>query len=260
MKDNEKIVVQVDHVTKKFASRSGEVTALEDVNLEIHDGQFVCLLGPSGCGKTTLLRMIGGLDTPTSGTITIDGKEVDGPSPKMTMVFQEYSLYPWRTVAENVGFGLEMNGVTPEERRESVMKELKLVGLENFEDRYPYEPSGGMRQRAAVARALATDPAVMLMDEPFGALDAQTRNKMQRELLNIWQETKKTILFVTHSVDEAVYLSDKIVVLTPRPGTVHEIDDIDLPRPRDRTSVEFAQIRKNILHVIEDLETGNQNI
>lgn len=260
MTDNDKIWVQVDHVTKKFAARNGEVTALEDVNLEIHDGQFVCLLGPSGCGKTTLLRMIGGLDTPTSGTITIDGKEVDGPSPKMTMVFQEYSLYPWRTVAENVGFGLEMNGVTPEERRESVMKELKLVGLENFADSYPYELSGGMRQRAAVARALATDPAVMLMDEPFGALDAQTRNKMQRELLNIWQETKKTILFVTHSVDEAVYLSDKIVVLTPRPGTVHEIDDIDLPRPRDRTSVEFAQIRKNILHVIEDLETGNQNI
>ena len=260
MTDNDKIWVQVDHVTKKFATRSGEVTALEDVNLEIHDGQFVCLLGPSGCGKTTLLRMSGGLDTPTSGTITIDGKEVDGPSPKMTMVFQEYSLYPWRTVAENVGFGLEMNGVTPEERRESVMKELKLVGLENFADSYPYELSGGMRQRAAVARALATDPAVMLMDEPFGALDAQTRNKMQRELLNIWQETKKTILFVTHSVDEAVYLSDKIVVLTPRPGTVHEIDDIDLPRPRDRTSVEFAQIRKNILHVIEDLETGNQNI
>ncbi len=260
MTDNDKIWVRVDHVTKKFATRNGEVTALEDVNLEIHDGQFVCLLGPSGCGKTTLLRMIGGLDTPTSGTITIDGKEVDGPSPKMTMVFQEYSLYPWRTVAENVGFGLEMNGVTPEERREGVMKELKLVGLENFADSYPYELSGGMRQRAAVARALATDPAVMLMDEPFGALDAQTRNKMQRELLNIWQETKKTILFVTHSVDEAVYLSDKIVVLTPRPGTIHEIDDIDLPRPRDRTSVEFAQIRKNILHVIEDLETGNQNI
>ena len=227
MTDNDKIWVRVDHVTKKFATRNGEVTALEDVNLEIHDGQFVCLLGPSGCGKTTLLRMIGGLDTPTSGTITIDGKEVDGPSPKMTMVFQEYSLYPWRTVAENVGFGLEMNGVTPEERREGVMKELKLVGLENFADSYPYELSGGMRQRAAVARALATDPAVMLMDEPFGALDAQTRNKMQRELLNIWQETKKTILFVTHSVDEAVYLS---------------------------------QIRKNILHVIEDLETGNQNI
>ena len=238
----------------------GGFHALKNISMEVEQNKVVAFIGPSGCGKTTLLRMIGGLDTPTSGTITIDGKEVDGPSPKMTMVFQEYSLYPWRTVAENVGFGLEMNGVTPEERREGVMKELKLVGLENFADSYPYELSGGMRQRAAVARALATDPAVMLMDEPFGALDAQTRNKMQRELLNIWQETKKTILFVTHSVDEAVYLSDKIVVLTPRPGTVHEIDDIDLPRPRDRTSVEFAQIRKNILHVIEDLETGNQNI
>ena len=260
MTDYDKIWVRVSHATKKFATRKGEVTALEDVNLEIHDGQFVCLLGPSGCGKTTLLRMIGGLDVPTSGTITIDGKMVDGPSPKMTMVFQEYSLYPWRTIAENVGFGLEMNGVPVEERQAEVMKELKLVGLENFADSYPYELSGGMRQRAAVARALATDPAVMLMDEPFGALDAQTRNKMQRELLNIWQKTGKTILFVTHSVDEAVYLADKVVILTPRPGTVHEIDEMTLPRPRDRTSVEFAQIRKNILHIIEELETGNQNI
>ena len=260
MSDYDKVWVLIEHATKKFATRKGEVTALDDVNLEIHDGQFVCLLGPSGCGKTTLLRMIGGLDVPTSGTITIDGKVVDGPSPKMTMVFQEYSLYPWRTVAENVGFGLEMNGVQPEERRAEVMKELKLVGLENFADSYPYELSGGMRQRAAVARALATDPVVMLMDEPFGALDAQTRNKMQRELLTIWQETKKTILFVTHSVDEAVYLADKIVILTPRPGTIHEIEEIELPRPRDRTSVKFAQIRKNILHIIEELETGNQNI
>lgn len=229
MTDYDKIWVRVSHATKKFATRKGEVTALEDVNLEIHDGQFVCLLGPSGCGKTTLLRMIGGLDVPTSDTITIDGKVVDGPSPKMTMVFQEYSLYPWRTVAENVGFGLEMNGVPVEERQVEVMKELKLVGLENLADSYPYELSG----------------------------DAQTRNKMQRELLNIWQKTGKTILFVTHSVDEAVYLSDKVVILTPRSGTVHEIT---LPRPRDRTSVEFAQIRKNILHIIEELETGNQNI
>jgi NitT/TauT family transport system ATP-binding protein len=256
----DKIWVRVEHVTKKFTTHKGEVTALEDVNLEIYNGQFVCILGPSGCGKTTLHRMIGGLDVPTSGTITIGGRVVDGPSPKMTMVFQEYSLYPWRTIAENVGIGLEMNDVSLRKRRTAVINELKRVGLENFADSYPYELSGGMRQRAAVARAFVTDPAVMLMDEPFGALDAQTRNKMQRELLNIWQETKKTILFVTHSVDEAVYLADKIVILTPRPGTVHRIDEIDLPRPRDRTSVEFAQIRKHVLYVIEELEADNQNI
>ncbi|ABN06554.1 ABC transporter related protein [Methanocorpusculum labreanum Z] len=260
MTDWDKVWVKVEDATKTFSSRKGDVTALEHVNLEVHDGQFVCLLGPSGCGKTTLLRMIGGLDVPTSGTVSIDGKIVDGPSPKMTMVFQEYSLYPWRTVAENVGFGLEMIGVPKEERIAEVNKRLALVGLTGFGDNYPYELSGGMRQRAAVARALATDPAVMLMDEPFGALDAQTRNKMQRELLQIWEETKKTILFVTHSVDEAVYLSDKIVILTPRPGRIYEIYPNPLPRPRDRTSIEFAKLRKDVLAEIEKLEGENKNL
>ncbi len=260
MTDWDKVWVKVEDATKTFSSRKGDVTALEHVNLEVHDGQLVCLLGPSGCGKTTLLRMIGGLDVPTSGTVSIDGKIVDGPSPKMTMVFQEYSLYPWRTVAENVGFGLEMIGVPKEERIAEVNKRLALVGLTGFGDNYPYELSGGMRQRAAVARALATDPAVMLMDEPFGALDAQTRNKMQRELLQIWEETKKTILFVTHSVDEAVYLSDKIVILTPRPGRIYEIYPNPLPRPRDRTSIEFAKLRKDVLAEIEKLEGENKNL
>ncbi|HKL97207.1 MAG TPA: ABC transporter ATP-binding protein [Methanocorpusculum sp.] len=256
----DKVWVKVEDATKTFSSRKGDVTALSHVNLEVHDGEFVCLLGPSGCGKTTLLRMIGGLDVPTSGTVSIDGKIVDGPSPKMTMVFQEYSLYPWRTVAENVGFGLEMTGVPKEQRTIEVNKRLALVGLAGFADSYPFELSGGMRQRAAVARALATDPAVMLMDEPFGALDAQTRNKMQRELLQIWDETKKTILFVTHSVDEAVYLSDKIVILTPRPGRIHEIYENPLPRPRDRTGVEFARLRKDVLTEIEKLEGENKNL
>ena len=258
--DWDKVWVKVEHATKQFFTKKGTVTALEDVNLEVHDGEFVCLLGPSGCGKTTLLRMIGGLDVPTAGTVEIDGKIVNGPSPMMTMVFQEYSLYPWRTIAENVGFGLEMMKVPKEMREAKVAEYLELVGLQDFGNSYPYELSGGMRQRAAVARALASEPAVMLMDEPFGALDAQTRNKMQRELLEIWEKTKKTILFVTHSVDEAVFLADKIVILTPRPGRIHEIYENPLPRPRDRTSVEFASLRKTVLGVIEELEQENANL
>lgn len=255
--NDDKIWVKIENATKVFSSKKGDTTALDNINLEIYDDEFVCLLGPSGCGKTTLLRMIGGLDVPTSGKVEIDGKIVDGPSPKMTMVFQEYSLYPWRTIAENVGFGLEMMGVEKEERNKLVSERLADVGLSEFGNSYPHELSGGMRQRAAVARALASDPAVMLMDEPFGALDAQTRNKMQNELLRLWESTKKTILFVTHSVDEAVYMSDRIVILTPRPGKIHKIYEVPLPRPRDRTSVEFANIRKSVLHEIEMLESEN---
>lgn len=258
--DWDKVWVKISHATKQFKTKKCIVTALEDVNLEIRDGEFVCLLGPSGCGKTTLLRMIGGLDVPTSGTVEIDGEVVDKPSPMMTMVFQEYSLYPWRTIAENVGFGLEMMKVSKDKRDELVKKHLELVGLQKFGNNYPYELSGGMRQRAAVARALASEPAVMLMDEPFGALDAQTRSKMQRELLEIWDKTKRTILFVTHSVDEAVFLADKIVILTPRPGKIHQIYENTLPRPRDKASIEFASLRKSILQIIEELELENANL
>jgi ABC-type nitrate/sulfonate/bicarbonate transport system, ATPase component len=260
MTDWGKVWVRAEHAGKTFHTKKGDVKALDDINLEIYDGEFVCLLGPSGCGKTTLLRMIGGLDVPTEGKVEIDGKIVDGPSPKMTMVFQEYSLYPWRTIEENVGFGLEMMGMEKEQRKAEVQKRLDLVGLSEFANSYPYELSGGMRQRAAVARALASDPAVMLMDEPFGALDAQTRNKMQIQLLDIWNSTKKTILFVTHSVDEAVFLSDRILILSPRPGKVHQIYEVNIPRPRDRTSVEFAKIRKEVLAEIEKLQNGKQNI
>lgn len=259
MTDDDKIWVKIENAAKVFHSKKGDTTALEDIDLEIYDDEFVCLLGPSGCGKTTLLRMIGGLDVPTSGKVEIDGKIVDKPSPKMTMVFQEYSLYPWRTIGDNVGFGLEMMGIKKEERDKIVAERLKDVGLSEFAKSYPHELSGGMRQRAAVARALASDPAVMLMDEPFGALDAQTRNKMQNELLRLWESTKKTILFVTHSVDEAVYLSDRIVILTPRPGKIHKIYDVPLKRPRDRTSVEFANIRKSVLREIEMLESESQS-
>lgn len=249
------MTVTISHVGKKFASRQGDqLTALDDLSFTIKKSEFVCILGPSGCGKTTLLRMIAGLDHTTAGVIDLDGEPVTGPDPRIAMIFQEYSLYPWRTVRANVEFGLQMRGVSPEERKETVDKNIRLVGLEEFAHSYPYELSGGMRQRVAVARALATDPAVLLMDEPFGALDAQTRNRMQKELLQIWEKTRKTILFITHSVDEAVYLADRIVVLSPRPGRVNAIYDVDIPRPRDRTSVEFAKLRREVLDLIDRLE------
>jgi NitT/TauT family transport system ATP-binding protein len=249
------MTVTISHVGKVFASRQGEpLIVLDDLSFTIEKSEFVCILGPSGCGKTTLLRMIAGLDHATSGVIDVDGEPVTGPDPRIAMIFQEYSLYPWRTVRANVEFGLQMRGIPPEERREIVDRNIRLVGLEDFAMSYPYELSGGMRQRVAVARALATDPAVLLMDEPFGALDAQTRNRMQKELLRIWEKTKKTIIFITHSVDEAVFLANRIVVLSPRPGRVDVIYDVNIPRPRDRTSVEFAKLRREVLELIDQLE------
>ncbi|MDO8842248.1 ABC transporter ATP-binding protein [Methanocalculus sp.] len=249
------MTVTISRVGKVFASRQGEpLIVLDDLSLTIEKSELVCILGPSGCGKTTLLRMIAGLDHTTSGVIDVDGVAVTGPDPRIAMIFQEYSLYPWRTVRANVEFGLQMRGIPPEERREIVDRNIRLVGLEDFAMSYPYELSGGMRQRVAVARALATDPAVLLMDEPFGALDAQTRNRMQKELLRIWEKTKKTIIFITHSVDEAVFLADRIVVLSPRPGRVDVIYDVNILRPRDRTSVEFAKLRRDVLELIDRLE------
>lgn len=244
----------LDSISKSFSLADGStVDALSGISLAVADSEFVSVLGPSGCGKTTLLRIVAGLETPTSGTITLNGERIAGPSPRMAMIFQEYSLYPWRTVIDNIGFGLEIRGMTREERKKRAIEYLDLVGLRDFAGRFPYELSGGMRQRVAVARALAIDPAILLMDEPFGALDAQTRNKLQRELLDIWEKTRKTVLFVTHSVDEAVYLSDRIVVLTPRPGRIREIVPIGLPRPRERTDVEFARIRRYVLDQVENM-------
>ncbi|WP_292370809.1 ABC transporter ATP-binding protein [Methanoregula sp. UBA64] len=227
-----------------------ELTALDHVSLEVKDKEFVCILGPSGCGKTTLLRLIAGLDTPEGGSIVLDGEEMKGPNPKIGFVFQEYSLFPWRSVLDNIAFGLEMKGVPREERYRIAEQYLSLVNLSAFKTSYPAELSGGMRQRVAVARALALDPVLLLMDEPFGALDAQTRNMLQTELLGIWEKTKKTIIFITHSVDEAVYLSDRIIVLSPRPGKVCRTVSIELPRPRDRTNPEFAELRRDILDQI----------
>jgi NitT/TauT family transport system ATP-binding protein len=241
----------IDHLSKEFVKNSDEpVEALVDISVEVMDGEFICILGPSGCGKTTLLRIIAGLDHPTSGTVRIDGTVIDRPNRKLGMIFQDYSLYPWRTVNENIAFGLELQGVAEGQRAAIVRNYLALTGLSEFGTSYPYELSGGMRQRIAVVRALAVDPKVLLMDEPFGALDAQTRNKLQYDLLDIWGKTKKTILFVTHSVDEAVFLADRILVLTPRPGRICDVTPVDRPHPRDRTSVEFAQIRRHVLDMI----------
>ncbi|MBP2144881.1 NitT/TauT family transport system ATP-binding protein [Methanofollis sp. W23] len=245
--------LSIKHVSKVFVNEKGEeVTALGDINLQVEEGEFICILGPSGCGKTTLLRIIAGLDAPSSGRAEINGKEIAGPAPELAMIFQEYSLYPWRTIIDNAAFGLEVRGVPKEERYAKAREYLDLVGLKEFESSHPYELSGGMRQRVAVARALCSEPQVLLMDEPFGALDAQTRNTMQKELLDIWKKTKKTVIFVTHSVDEAVYLSDRVVVLSPRPSDIREIVTVEQNRPRDRTSVEFAQVRRYVLSLIHN--------
>ena len=245
------MTLTVEHITKRFVKDATEtVESLCDITIEVKDEEFICILGPSGCGKTTLLRIIAGLEHPDSGAVRIDDTVIDRPNQKLGMIFQDYSLYPWRTVNENIAFGLELHGV-PKERQDMIVKKyITLAGLAEFGKSYPHELSGGMRQRVAVVRALAVEPMVLLMDEPFGALDAQTHNMLQNELLDIWQKTKKTILFVTHSVDEAVFLADRIVVLTQRPGRVCEIIPIDQERPRDRTSVEFAKIRRHVLDLI----------
>jgi NitT/TauT family transport system ATP-binding protein len=238
-------------LNQSFAKDDGSrLVVLDHITFDVEDKEFVCILGSSGCGKTTLLRLIAGLDEAQEGSIVLDGEEIRGTSPKVGMVFQEYSLFPWRSVIDNISFGLEMQGMAKDERYRIAERYLNLVNLAPFRDSYPSELSGGMRQRVAVARALALDPVLLLMDEPFGALDAQTRNMLQKELLDIREATKKTIIFITHSVDEAVYLSDRIIVLTPRPGRICRIFPVDLSRPRDRTSVEFAEVRRNVLDLI----------
>ncbi len=243
----------LEGISQVFEKDGGQSTqALDNVSLDIKAHEFVCIIGTSGCGKTTLLRIIAGLDTPDSGMITLDNERITVPDPRRGMVFQEYSLFPWKTVMRNITFGLEMQGIGKKETIETADKYLKLVGLEQFKNSYPYELSGGMRQRVAIARALANEPKVLLMDEPFGALDAQTRNLLQQELLQIWEKKGVTILFVTHSVDEAVYLADRIVVMSARPGKIKEIINVGLPRPRDRTSHEANALRECLLNMLTE--------
>ena len=243
--------LEIRDLDQSFPREDGSIlTVLDHVSFDVKDKEFVCILGASGCGKTTLLRLIAGLDTARNGSIILEGEKITGTSPKVGFVFQEYSLFPWRTVIDNIAFGLEMKGVSKEDRYMVAERYLNLINLAQFRDSYPSELSGGMRQRVAVARALTLDPVLLLMDEPFGALDAQTRNMLQKELLQIWEKTKKMIVFITHSVDEAVYLADRIIVMTPRPGRICRIFDVSLARPRDRTSVEFAQVRREVLDLI----------
>ncbi|MFB6127914.1 MAG: ABC transporter ATP-binding protein [Halolamina sp.] len=232
--------VSISGVSKTFEGDDGPVRALSDVDFEVDDGEFVCIVGPSGCGKTTLFRIIGGLDPATSGDVLLSGEPVTGPSQDLGIVFQEYHLFPWRTVRGNVAFGLEQAGVEEARRRERVDEMLRLVGLDDAADSYPSRLSGGMKQRVAIARALAVDPEILLMDEPFGSVDAQTRSMLHGELLDIWSETEKTVLFVTHDVSEAVTLADRVVVMAPSPGRVQEVVAVDLDRPRERTDEAFA--------------------
>ncbi|MFT4884511.1 MAG: NitT/TauT family transport system ATP-binding protein [Natronomonas sp.] len=244
--------VRIDGVSKRYSGQEGPVQALEDVSFDVEDGEFVCIVGPSGCGKTTLFRIIAGLESATRGEVYLSGERVDEPTPDMGVVFQEYHLFPWRTVRGNAAFGLEKQGTPKAERRERVDHLIDLVGLEGFAESYPKELSGGMKQRVAIARALAADPALLLMDEPFGAVDAQTREMLQGELLDIWQETEKTVLFVTHDVEEAVKLADRVVVMAKEPGRIRETVEIDLPRPRTRSDAEFGEYYERVLGLIRD--------
>jgi NitT/TauT family transport system ATP-binding protein len=246
--------IHIKNLSKTYYTDDSSTVVLEDFSLDIRKGELISIVGPSGCGKTTVLRLIAGLIPSTSGSITINGKECEGPGSDRGMVFQDFALFPWRSVRKNVEFGLEIAGVPKEERRERAEQYIKIVGLEKFADSRVHELSGGMKQRVGIARALVNKPEVLLMYEPFGALDAQTRNIMQAGLLKILEKTDQTIIFITHSVDEAVYLSDRIVVLTKRPASIKEIIEIPWPRPRDRASPEFTALRKKIL---EELEKEN---
>jgi len=238
--------IAIKDVNKIFQTGDKEVVALQNINLDIPRGEFVCLLGPSGCGKSTLLNAAAGFSLPTSGSITADGKLVRGPGPDRGMVFQEYALFPWMTVEQNIRFGLEIKSMPKDEIETRVTSLLNKLGLIEFRLRFPKDLSGGMRQRVAIARILALDSPILLMDEPFGALDALTRRNLQDELLRIWSELHKTVLFVTHSIEEAIYLADRIVVMTYRPGTVKRDILVDLPRLRDPSSAEFNALKREL--------------
>ena len=241
--------MKVENLHKHFLTREGKLEVLKGISFEVREGEFVSVVGPSGCGKTTLLRLVGGLEAPSSGRITIDGKSPDPSLHRLGFVFQEDSLFPWRTVWENVRFGREVRGM---EGEREVGELLERMGLRGFECCYPHQLSGGMKQRVAIARALAVDPDLLLMDEPFANLDAQTRWILHQDLTRIWEEVRKTILFVTHNVEEALYLSDRVLVLTSRPARVKRVLRVGLPRPRDKLSVGLVKLRKKVVELLRE--------
>jgi NitT/TauT family transport system ATP-binding protein len=240
--------VHIRNINMVFTTDGNEVPVLEDVSLEIHQGEFVCLLGPSGCGKSTLLNIVAGFLTPTSGEVTIEGERVTGPDPRRIFVFQERGVFPWLTVEGNIGFGLF--DLSRQEKAERIAHYVQLVGLKGFEHAYPQELSGGMKQRLEVARALAVNPDILFLDEPFGALDSITRLIMRGELLRIWEAERKTILFVTHDIEESVQLADRVVVMSARPATIQRTVEIDIPHPRDISDRRYLELRDSIFEEI----------
>jgi NitT/TauT family transport system ATP-binding protein len=250
--------IRIRGLRKVFAAGGREVVALDGIDLDVAPGELLCLLGPSGCGKSTLLNAIAGFAPPTAGELTALGRPVTAPGPERAMVFQEYALFPWMTVEQNVAFGLELKGVATAPRRAVVDALLGRLGLSDFRDRFPKDLSGGMRQRVAIARVLAIDPPMLLMDEPFGALDALTRRTLQDELLRLWAEDRKTIVFVTHGIEESIYLADRVVVMTYRPGTVKRIVPISLPRPRDPAAPEFNALKRELTALVMEEQARHQ--
>jgi NitT/TauT family transport system ATP-binding protein len=253
------VILEVKNLGKRFMSAQGEVEALRNINFKVHRRELVCVIGPSGCGKSTLIRILAGLEKHSSGDVLLDGKPVDGPGQDRGMVFQGYSLFPWLTVKKNVMFGPEINGRGHDTSEQDALTWLDLVGLSKFANAYPHQLSGGMRQRVAIARALVNQPRILLMDEPFGALDAQTRCRMQSHLLDIWRNIDVTILFITHDLDEAIYLADRILVLKAHPGEVQELIEVPVPRPRSSTqftSPEFIATKARLDELIHPPITG----
>ncbi|MGO3146265.1 MAG: ABC transporter ATP-binding protein [Leucobacter sp.] len=251
-------MIQVNDLTHRYVTEGrGETLALSNVNLEIRDNEFITLLGPSGCGKTTLMRAIGGLESPTEGEVLVNGKKVSGPNLDCSVVFQNFALLPWASVLDNVAFGLEMRGTSKSDARERAQSFVEKVGLSSFENKYPKELSGGMQQRVGLARALAVETPIILMDEPFGALDQQTRRYMQEELLDIWEKDKKTVVFVTHDMEEAVLLADRVVLMSARPGRVEEVIDVNIPRPRNQEGIErtpqFVELKEYLWSRLRDM-------
>lgn len=248
------MTIVIDNVTKKFISKEKreEIIALENINLTIEDGKFVCFVGPSGCGKTTLLRMIEGFENPTTGKILSDGEEIVKPSHERGFIFQDYSLFPWLNVMDNVLFGLKIAGKPDEENRERARKYLKAVGLEEFETKFPHELSGGMKQRVAIIRSIINDSTILLMDEPYSALDVQTKHKLEEQLVDNWKQKNRTIIFVTHDVEEAVLLADEIVVFSKRPGKIKKVFKNPLPRPRIRSANDFQEFVVEVTSLIDE--------